>query len=212
VKNNEWHIIKSMNIPKCAFATTTLNGKYIYTFGGYNGKERLNLIERYDYFKDEWTIWELKLPQPFSNGACFSPSLNQIILLGGGYNSGFSLEVLALDVEKKTWSKHPRMSEGKDLRNKVVYLNDCIYAIGGNNFRSERFSFRKTMWENLKSYGFLVPDNLDSWSCALSFDQEDNDDIEENIDRSIFDENASEDLNNPYSDSGEINQNEEFDF
>lgn len=171
---NEWTFIKNMNIAKCAFAVTAVNNKYIFTFGGYDGKERLNIIEKYDLVSDIWSIYDIKLPQPLSNGACFSPKSDQIVLLGGGYNNGFSLEVLSLDLEKKVWNKFPSMSEGKDLRNKLVFHNNAIFAVGGNNYKAEKFSMIKNHWENLKSYANCYQDNLDSWSCALSFESESN--------------------------------------
>lgn len=169
---NEWTFIKNMNIAKCAFAVTAVNNKYIFTFGGYDGKDRLNIIEKYDLVSDIWSIYDLKLPQLLSNGACFSPKSDQIIILGGGYNNGFSLEVLSLDLEKKTWTKLPAMSEGKDLRNKLVCHNNCLFAIGGNNYKAEKLSLIKNQWESLKSYANCYQDNLDSWSCALSFETE----------------------------------------
>ena len=167
---NEWTFIKNMNIAKCAFAVTSVNNKFIFTFGGYDGKERLNIIEKYDLVSDVWCIFDMKLPQPLSNGACFSPKSDQIVLLGGGYNNGFSLEVMSLDLEKKVWNKFPSMSEGKDLRNKLVFHNNCIFAIGGNSYKAEKFSLLKNAWESLRSYANCYQDNLDSWSCALSFE------------------------------------------
>ena len=235
---NDWTFIKNMNIAKCAFAVTAVNNKHIYTFGGYDGKERLNIIEKYDLVSDVWSIFNIKLPNPLSNGACFSPKSDQIFLLGGGYNNGFSLEVSSLDLEKKVWTELPNMSEGKDLRNKLVFHNNCLYAIGGNNYKAERFSLVKNCWENLKSYANCYQDNLDSWSCALSFEPEgvnsdepivdyfgvDNAnnrlEIEENL---MNNENEINYLNYVYDDqfgSGnedndshlDVNESEEFDF
>jgi len=233
---NEWSFIKNMNIAKCAFAVTAVNNRHIFTFGGYDGKERLNIIEKYDLVSDVWAIYEIKLPQPLSNGACFSPKSDQIVLLGGGYNNGFSLEVLTLDLEKKVWTKMPNMSEGKDLRNKLVYNNNCLFAIGGNNYKAEKFSLLKNGWENLKSYANCYQDNLDSWSCALSFEVEgfkaesaemiidnmaDRLEIEENL---MNNDNELNYLNYVYDDqfnmSGnedndshlDVNESEEFDF
>ena len=210
-----------MNVAKCAFAVTAINDKYIFSFGGYDGKQRLNCIEKYDISKDEWSFFELKMPQSFSNGACYSIKSNEIVLLGGGYNSGFSLEVLVLDIEKKIWSKLPKMNEGKDLRNKLAFYNNCIYAIGGNNFRSEKYSFSKGIWENIKSYAGCVQDNLDSWSCALSFETEDEKESDDEGENSLLapnNYNYQEYAFDPYmihgdSDShSDVNQNEEFDF
>jgi kelch-like protein 10 len=48
IKKNSWTFIDSMVISKCAFAAVAVNNEFIYTFGGFNGHERLNTIERYD--------------------------------------------------------------------------------------------------------------------------------------------------------------------
>lgn len=61
------------------------------------------------------------------------------------------------------------MKEGRDLRNKAVYYKDCLYSIGGNDYTAERFNFLKNEWNPLPSYGTFLHDNLDSWSCAVSY-------------------------------------------
>ena len=45
-----------MIIPKCAFAATVVENKFIYAIGGYDGFERLNTIEKYDIEQDTWTL------------------------------------------------------------------------------------------------------------------------------------------------------------
>jgi len=47
VKKDEWRFFSPMNISKCAFSATVVNNKFIYTFGGYDGQNRLDAIERY---------------------------------------------------------------------------------------------------------------------------------------------------------------------
>jgi hypothetical protein len=42
------------------------------------------------------------------------------------------------------------MSEGRDLRNKLAYLNGNIYACGGVNCNAEKFNISKNMWAPIK--------------------------------------------------------------
>jgi N-acetylneuraminic acid mutarotase len=46
---DKWTLVDSLNQQKCAFAATGVENKLIFVFGGYNGRERLNTIERYSY-------------------------------------------------------------------------------------------------------------------------------------------------------------------
>lgn len=59
------------------------------------------------------------------------------------------------------------MSEGRDLRNKVVYIDENAYAVGGLNSKAEKFNYLKKTWTQLSDYPIV--DNLDSWACALTF-------------------------------------------
>ena len=110
------------------------------------------------------------LHEPLSNSACFSDQENHISILGGGYNHGFSLEVWTLDIQKLKWIESASMNDGRDLRNKLVVYGGSAYAIGGNSYKGEKLSLAKKDWAPIFSYQHLVPDNLDSWSCALSYE------------------------------------------
>jgi hypothetical protein len=38
------------------------------------------------------------------------------------------------------------MAEGRDLRNKVVFIDDHAYAVGGLNSKAEKFNYFKKSW------------------------------------------------------------------
>jgi len=38
------------------------------------------------------------------------------------------------------------MSEGRDLRNKLVIFEDNLYACGGNNCSMEKYSLKNKLW------------------------------------------------------------------
>lgn len=172
VEKDTWEEISPMVVGKCAFSATVVNKKNIFTFGGYDGTKRLDGIEKYEIETDKWRLLQQKLLFPLSNCACFSPAVSKVVILGGGFSSGFSLQVKMIDIETGKWTTLPQMTEGRDLRNKVVYYKDFAYAVGGYNFGAEKLSLQKKEWMALPSY--LMNDNLDSWSCALTFAQPEN--------------------------------------
>lgn len=143
VEKNEWGFFAPMNIAKCAFSACVVNKKFIYTFGGYDGTKRLEDIERYDLQQEYWELLRLKLRFPLSNCACFSPFMNKVVIFGGGFSSGFSHYVEMIDVENGEWKALPKMKEGRDLRNKVVYVDGAAYAIGGLNKKCEKLYVSK---------------------------------------------------------------------
>jgi len=164
---DEWSQIAPMNVARCAFSATSVNSKLIFIFGGYDGTIRLSSIEKYDHEEDKWQQLPITLRSPLSNSACFSPRKNQVIILGGGLSTGFSLHVQLLDIETGQWVSLPPMAEGRDLRNKVCYYGGKVYCVGGYNFKAEAFAVEMCEWEELPNY--LVGDNLDSWSSALIY-------------------------------------------
>ena len=165
--SNEWTNCASMLVARCAFSATAVNNKYIFIFGGYDGSQRLASIERYNPEIDSWCMINTTLRFQLSNCGCFSPFFNKVIVLGGGFSSGFSHAVEVLDIESLEWVSLSFMNEGRDLRNKLTYFNGGAYCVGGCNFRAEIFNVNNETWTQLPNY--LVSDNLDSWSSCLTY-------------------------------------------
>lgn len=59
------------------------------------------------------------------------------------------------------------MSEGRDLRNKVCFVEGHAYAMGGLNSKAEKISYSDRKWLNIPCYP--LSDNLDSWASCLLF-------------------------------------------
>lgn len=59
------------------------------------------------------------------------------------------------------------MNEGRDLRNKVCFVDEYAYAVGGLNSKAEKFNHKEKRWIPLSEYP--LSDNLDSWACALTY-------------------------------------------
>ena len=87
IKRDEWRFFQPMNISKCAFSATVVNNKFIYTFGGYDGQNRLDAIERYCFANGDWLTLKMKLKFPLSNCACFCPEPDKVVVFGGGFSS-----------------------------------------------------------------------------------------------------------------------------
>jgi N-acetylneuraminic acid mutarotase len=142
IKKDEWKFFAPMNISKCAFSATVVNNKYIYTFGGYDGQNRLDAIERYSIEDADWNMLKVKLKFALSNCACYCPEPDKVVVFGGGFSSGFSPYVEQIDVKTGQWRTLPIMVEGRDLRNKVCFIDDHAYAVGGLNSKAEKFNYR----------------------------------------------------------------------
>jgi N-acetylneuraminic acid mutarotase len=170
--------------------------KSVYTFGGYDGSKRLDTIDKYNIKKDQWDECPFKLRFALSNCACFSPFLNKVVIFGGGFSSGFSHFVEMIDIKSGEWKSIPKMKEGRDLRNKVVYCDGHAYAIGGLNCKCEKIGISRKRWTPIDDY--VINDNLDSWSCALmftpssSFSDQDMEVIEDPDENIIVDESEEE--------------------
>ena len=59
------------------------------------------------------------------------------------------------------------MSEGRDLRNKVCFVEGYAYAMGGLNSKAERLNYAERKWEEVPCYP--LSDNLDSWASCMLF-------------------------------------------
>lgn len=58
------------------------------------------------------------------------------------------------------------MSEGRDLRNKVCFVEGHAYAMGGLNSKAEKLAYKEKKWLEVLCYP--LSDNLDSWaSCQI---------------------------------------------
>lgn len=170
IAKDEWKCISPMHIARCAFSATSVNNHYIFIFGGYDGVQRLASIEKYEPDRDIWTVLDVSLRFPLSNCACFSPKWNQILVLGGGFSNGFSFQVECLDISRSSWKSFSKMSEGRDLRNKIAYYENQAYCIGGYNSKAEKLDLNTEEWIQLPNY--IINDNLDAWSSALIYSLE----------------------------------------
>ena len=76
-----------------------------------------------------------------------------------------SRDITEIDLEAKRVSVIGQMKNGRDLRNKIVLVEDRIFVIGGSNHLCESYNFIDKKWSALKGYSKHIKDNLDSWMC-----------------------------------------------
>ena len=55
----------------------------IYTIGGFEGSERITMIEEYDIMRDKWAILNLNLKKGLTNSAAISIDDSKILVFGG---------------------------------------------------------------------------------------------------------------------------------
>lgn len=146
LSSKEWSRISAMNIRKCAFGAASWKKEHIYTFGGFNGNLRLSQIERYRIDDNRWTILKVELKEKLSNTAAIYTANEKILILGGGSDQGFILDVFEFDCRREKVVNVSRMSEGRDLRNKLSYVNGSLYVCGGNTCQSEKYLVRSNTW------------------------------------------------------------------
>ena len=84
VDTNEWRLGSSMNIAREDMGCTIVNDRYVYLFGGAQGSDVLNSVEKYDIVDDTWQFFENSLnPARRSLSAKYIPDTNEILLVGG---------------------------------------------------------------------------------------------------------------------------------
>ena len=123
LETNEWKVIEPLQKAKCAFAAATVSNEFIYVFGGFDGRDRLNTIERFSCKDNKWSVIETRFKNGFSNAAAVGYQENKILILGGGSNQGFTLDLQMFDTTNNSLRVLSKMSEGRDLRNKLSIMN-----------------------------------------------------------------------------------------
>lgn len=140
---NKW--FRAPPMPRSKEVAAVLNGQYIYTLGGYDGRGKASpTCERYDLSAGKWSSMP---PVPFRLSAYSAVSLGDCIICFGDYeNKG---QVVAYLPDKERWVSldlpfTPRRHSA------ACVVGDQVYVVGGNvdsSFTSlsviERFPVRE---------------------------------------------------------------------
>ncbi|XP_078494073.1 kelch-like protein 15 [Ciona intestinalis] len=70
-----------MQTPRCWFAAVVLNNA-IYAIGGFDGKQFLKSVEKYNVDDDTWVYVENMNKEKYGHAACVAQ--NKIYVVGGG--------------------------------------------------------------------------------------------------------------------------------
>lgn len=80
---NKWYEICPISQGRAFSAACAVQNQYIYLFGGFQGFNILNTIERYDCLADHWMNLHIKLPAPSAKLAAITVNSKHVIILGG---------------------------------------------------------------------------------------------------------------------------------
>nr|XP_026693061.1 kelch-like protein 12 isoform X4 [Ciona intestinalis] len=148
---NKWIQLKPMKIARYGHCLVAHNG-YLYSLGGYDGKQELCSVERYDPSSDEWKdVASMKTPR-----GCFTAVvLNNAIYAIGGHDGKQPLKsVEKYNVDDNTWVYVGNMNMERSSHAACVAQNK-IYVVGGLD------SNRKVV-KSIECYD----DQTDKWSVV----------------------------------------------
>ncbi|CAI2361465.1 unnamed protein product [Moneuplotes crassus] len=78
-----WHPMPSLNIARNNASAIKLNDDSVYCFGGCDETGIINSIELFSFSLNEWSVLEIKLPNPVSLCSVFKLNETKLLILGG---------------------------------------------------------------------------------------------------------------------------------
>ena len=163
IKTKEWKIIKELNSARACFGSCIYNNN-IFVFGGYDNKNILSSIEKYEPITNIWITYHIKLPIKIAELGVINFNNKYIFLLGGideNKNLLDNVYIGRLDHNfvKYSWREGAKLICPRNTRNNCFYLNNFIYVFGGSSEGiCERYNFIKQEWEMIKSYLTIIND------------------------------------------------------
>ena len=157
IKNKEWKNIKDLNSARACFGKCIYNNN-IFVFGGYDNKNILSSIEKYEPITDIWITYHIKLPIKIAELGVINLNNKYIFLLGGVDENNNLLDNVYIgrldhNIINYSWKEGPKLICPRKIRNNCFYLNNYIYVIGGSSEGiCEKYSLIKTKWEMIRSY------------------------------------------------------------
>ena len=193
IRINKWEEVSTLNTERSHFGIATFINNYIYWFGGFNGTEPLDSIEKYDVLLDFWIQIVVKLPIKISSLGVSELVNNVSVLIIGGIflndNGTYSYldTVYKMDLEDEKIFKMPKMNNKRIWHSSVPHFEESIFAIGGwemtntynndNEYsyitnRCEKFDIALNKWSNITKYDDILPKNdLQSFAIVLRTSQ-----------------------------------------
>ncbi|CAO4371650.1 unnamed protein product [Caenorhabditis nigoni] len=127
--------------------------RQVYAIGGFNGQDRMDLVEKFDYDTLNW----VKLsPLNRKRSALAAAFVSNRLYVCGGYDGNHSLSTMEIyDINKNIWEPGPPMENQRSAAG-VTVLGKHIYVCGGHDgmqiFGSvERLDTESQQWERIPS-------------------------------------------------------------
>ncbi|CAI5444963.1 unnamed protein product [Caenorhabditis angaria] len=144
----KWTAMKEMETLRTRVGVAVYN-RCVYAIGGFNGHDRLTLVEKFEYDTNTWTSIA---PLQKKRSALSAAVVGKKVYVCGGYDGIESLSsVEVYDVDKKCWNDGPDMLKQRSASG-IAVLNNFIYVCGGHDgmqiFNTmERFDVDREIWE-----------------------------------------------------------------
>ena len=109
IEENIWRILSPMPTARQGMAIGCIDGRHIWTFGGYLNGNDLDVIEVYDTVTDEWSVPPVKMTtKRYSSKAVVIGE--KFFIVGGRENSSNPTNLLEIfDPETMKWTQAPPM-------------------------------------------------------------------------------------------------------
>ncbi|CAI2348663.1 unnamed protein product [Caenorhabditis sp. 36 PRJEB53466] len=128
-----------------------VNQRHVYAIGGFNGQDRLDLVERFDYDTMKWTTLPSLSRKRSALAAAF---VENKLYVCGGYDGLVSLSSIEVyDIQRNVWEAGPAMESQRSAAG-VTVIGKHIYVCGGHDgmqiFQSaERLDTESGIWERV---------------------------------------------------------------
>ena len=130
---NKWEKLQVMNNARFN-ANGFFHKKSLFVFGGSDGHNYLDSVEKYDTSNDKWEmVNELKMPKALSNFTInvYNAVSKDFLFIGGSNKENFSNEVLLLKIENLKFEKICEIKEPRS-GHKVFYSENSFVILGGS--------------------------------------------------------------------------------
>lgn len=129
-----WESVAHMNVARMRFATATDSQGRIYAIGTSSPAGEPHgigaSVERYDPLTDTWTLLA-PLPSARTGAAAAYAGADNAIYVFGGWQPGFTNEILRYDIASDTWSWWGQMTYAKNNLAAVPSRDGNVYFFGG---------------------------------------------------------------------------------
>ena len=150
--DNTWYEISKMSQQKQNVSACIFNNKYIFAIGGFNKKQYLSDIEKYDINHNQWEVFQISqqythfLPRDLA----FSHQLNDssILIAGGKNEKGKLKDSLMFDVSDKSFKvgKGLPMSD-YFISSSSIIVSNHLYAFGHSKKQVYKFNLDDMHWD-----------------------------------------------------------------